>query len=117
MSVTGIAGPDGGTEEKPVGTVFVALAYEAGTEHRKFKLPGDLFVTPDGLATMPYIRESRRIKALKTILQQEVVAADSSGTPHQTGARAALRAWEWAPISPPSFLCLSQESSHSASAR
>ena len=41
LSVTGIAGPSGGTEEKPVGLVFIALASEALTEHRKFKLPGD----------------------------------------------------------------------------
>lgn len=41
LSVTGIAGPDGGTEEKPVGTVFIALSGEAGTEHRKLKIPGD----------------------------------------------------------------------------
>jgi competence/damage-inducible protein CinA-like protein len=41
LSITGIAGPDGGTEEKPVGLVFIALADDTKTEHRKLKLPGD----------------------------------------------------------------------------
>ena len=41
LAITGIAGPGGGTEEKPVGTVFIALASELETEHRKFTLPGD----------------------------------------------------------------------------
>ena len=31
LSVTGVAGPDGGTEEKPVGTVFVGLRYNDET--------------------------------------------------------------------------------------
>ena len=31
LSVTGIAGPDGGTEEKPVGLVFVGISYAEGT--------------------------------------------------------------------------------------
>lgn len=38
LSITGIAGPDGGTDEKPVGTVFISLACPGGsrTEHFRF---------------------------------------------------------------------------------
>lgn len=41
ISVTGIAGPGGGTEEKPVGLVYIALADDIHVEHRKLMLPGD----------------------------------------------------------------------------
>ncbi len=41
LSVTGVAGPGGGTEEKPVGLVYVALADDAHTEHKRLMLPGD----------------------------------------------------------------------------
>jgi nicotinamide-nucleotide amidase len=41
VSVTGIAGPDGGSEDKPVGLVYIALSDDAHTEHRKLLLPGD----------------------------------------------------------------------------
>jgi nicotinamide-nucleotide amidase len=40
LGITGVAGPAGGTPEKPVGLVFVALADERRTEIREFRFPG-----------------------------------------------------------------------------
>jgi len=41
LGVTGVAGPTGGTPEKPVGLVFHALASGAGTEVVERNFPGD----------------------------------------------------------------------------
>jgi nicotinamide-nucleotide amidase len=41
LSITGIAGPAGGTEEKPVGTVVVGLAGPAGCRTHRFRFLGD----------------------------------------------------------------------------
>ena len=41
VGITGIAGPGGGSEEKPVGTVHLALASPTGTKERRVHLPGD----------------------------------------------------------------------------
>lgn len=41
LSVTGIAGPDGGTPDKPVGSFFVGLATSDGVVSRGFFLPGE----------------------------------------------------------------------------
>lgn len=41
LSISGIAGPDGGSEEKPVGTVFVGLANPAGVDVRSFTFSGN----------------------------------------------------------------------------
>lgn len=40
-SITGVAGPDGGTPEKPVGLTYIGLADGASSEVRRFTFGGD----------------------------------------------------------------------------
>ncbi len=58
ISVTGIAGPSGGTEEKPVGTVFIGFADESQVKSLKLVLPGDRYLIRwrSSQAALDYLR-------------------------------------------------------------
>lgn len=57
LSITGIAGPDGGSEDKPVGLVYIAVASPSKTFIHKFNFCGD----------RAEVRKSSIIKALEII--------------------------------------------------
>lgn len=40
LAVSGIAGPDGGSEEKPVGLVYIAFAWQEENQCRRYHFPG-----------------------------------------------------------------------------
>jgi hypothetical protein len=63
--------------------VSLGFLYWLQQEAPELKLRPDVMGTEDGLSKHPYIREARRIKALKTIVEQEVSAN------YQKGPRAA----------------------------
>ena len=58
ISVTGVAGPGGGSDEKPVGTVFVGFADRSGVRSTRLALPGDRFLIRwrSSQAALDYLR-------------------------------------------------------------
>ncbi|MGB9802871.1 competence/damage-inducible protein A [Desulfofundulus sp.] len=50
LSITGIAGPGGGTPAKPVGLTYIALAAPDGTSYREFRFPGHRQAVRQGAA-------------------------------------------------------------------
>lgn len=58
VSTTGIAGPGGGTDEKPVGTVYVGFADKNETRSIKLNLPGDRYLVRwrTSQAALDYLR-------------------------------------------------------------
>jgi len=56
ISITGVAGPDGGTEDKPVGTVCIGYCVNGEVTTKRFQFPGD--------------RDAIRTRAVKTALRE-----------------------------------------------
>lgn len=58
IAVTGIAGPDGGSEDKPVGTVFIGYADKKNTKSLRLTLPGDRYLIRwrSSQAALDYLR-------------------------------------------------------------
>jgi len=67
LSISGIAGPDGGTPEKPVGLVFIGLATGDACVVTRHLFPGD--------------RETVRLFAARTALNRLRLALDGRGAP------------------------------------
>ena len=65
LAVTGIAGPGGGTAEKPVGTVYIALASVDGVEVDRMLNPVDRVTFKDLTATQALERLRRRLLGVK----------------------------------------------------
>ncbi len=63
ISVTGLAGPDGGSEDKPLGTVFISLAGSQGTDVRKFLNPFDR-------ETFKYVTSQQALEMLRRALMK-----------------------------------------------
>ncbi len=60
VGTTGIAGPEGATETKPVGLIYVAVASAAGTRSRKCNFSGDRHT----------IKEQAAEAALEIVIQE-----------------------------------------------
>ena len=70
ISVTGIAGPSGGTEAKPVGTVFIGLAKNRGTQVRQHRNNYDR-------ETFKYVTSQQALEMLRrAILENERARTD-----------------------------------------
>lgn len=59
-----------------------------GSGYPELRLVKELFDTEDGVAPMPYIRESRRIVAMNTIREQDIVTCTFEGEICNSGSRA-----------------------------
>lgn len=67
LGITGIAGPDGGSTEKPVGLTYIGVADANGAEVRRFAFDGD--------------RAANREAGARAALEWLIERAEMTGTP------------------------------------
>ena len=68
VSVTGIAGPTGGTPEKPVGTVYIGCSTKTGTSAKRYLFTGEKF--PEAANGREAVRYETALTALETVLEK-----------------------------------------------
>ena len=68
VSVTGIAGPTGGTPEKPVGTVYIGCSTKTETTAKRYLFTGEKF--PEAADGREAIRYETALAALETVLDK-----------------------------------------------
>jgi nicotinamide-nucleotide amidase len=78
LGITGIAGPEGGTPEKPVGLVYVGLSHAEGGTVRRFEFEGDR-------ANVRAAAVRSALEMLHEHLRASVAARERSG--ERTGGR------------------------------
>lgn len=68
VAVSGVAGPTGGTAEKPVGTVWIAWAWPGGEQAERYLFPGDR-------ETVRRVTVEQAIKGLAARVERSTVLA------------------------------------------
>jgi PncC family amidohydrolase len=74
VSVTGVAGPGGGSAPKPVGLTYVAVAHAMGVEVRRFSWGGDRLANKDASARAALEMLLSRCEAAETVAGSEAGA-------------------------------------------
>lgn len=87
ISTTGIAGPGGATERKPVGLVYIALAAPDGVQTEQFHFPGDRATVIDAAteaALLMLLRGLERHAVSRGVEQSRSRAGSAAPAPHQS---------------------------------